>query len=59
MRAVRSIKLQGGENMPDMDREELLGEDITDPNNTRDNVIIGIVAACLLALTILMGFSLR
>jgi hypothetical protein len=45
--------------MPDMDREELLGEDISDPNNTRDNIIIGIMAVCLLALTILMGFSLR
>lgn len=43
--------------MTDLDREELTGEDIDDPNRKRNCIIIGLVAACLLALTLLMGFS--
>jgi hypothetical protein len=43
--------------MPDLEREELTGEDVSDPNRRRNGIIIGIVAVCLLGLTILMGFS--
>jgi hypothetical protein len=43
--------------MPDLDREELLGDDIDDPNRTRNCLIIATVTIILLALTLLMGFG--
>jgi hypothetical protein len=41
----------------DLEREELTGENIDDPNRRRNCIIIGIVAVGLLALTLIMGFG--
>lgn len=43
--------------MPDIEREELTGEDIDDPNRRRNCLIIGSVALFLLVVTLIMGFG--
>ncbi len=43
--------------MLDLEREELTGENINDPNRKRNCLIIGIIAVGLLVLTLIMGFG--